>query len=338
MDSNKLLLSVKNLKTFFFSMEGTLKAINGVNFTVHEGETIGIVGESGCGKSVTSQSILRIVPRNGRIVGGEILYYRDGTVIDLTKMDDRGKEIRAIRGKEISMVFQEPMTSFSPVYTVGNQIMEVIKLHQGGTASEVRGKAIEILRRVEMPNPEKQIDSYSFNLSGGMRQRAMIAMALACSPRLLIADEPTSALDVTIQSQILELLVDLQKELGMAVMMITHDLGVVAQLADNVLIMYLGKNVEYGEVDAIYHNSKHPYTIGLLNSIPKLGIEENEELEPIKGSVPSLYNMPAGCPFHPRCPEFIAGLCEKEEPASVEIEPGHFVQCHLYSRDMGGQN
>ncbi len=325
------LLSVRNLQTHFFSREGTLKAVNNVSFAISEGETLGIVGESGCGKSVTAQSILRIVPSNGDIVGGEILFDEGEELIDLVKLDPRGERIRNIRGAAISMVFQEPMTSFSPIYTIGNQIGEVIQLHEGASADEARERTIELLRQVEMPKPEQQIDVYSFNLSGGMRQRAMIAMALACSPRLLIADEPTSALDVTIQAQILDLIGSLQERSKMAMMMITHDLGVVAQVSDNVLIMYLGDSMEYGPVDAIYHNPHHPYTKGLIQSVPRIKTRFKEQLVPIHGNVPSLYERPAGCPFHTRCPQIIPGVCDKREAESVEVEPSHTVKCHLYS-------
>ena len=330
MEASDVLLEVRNLETSFFSREGRLRAVEGVSFTVRKGEVLGIIGESGCGKSVTAQSILRIVPANGKIVGGEILFHRDGEVIDLAKLDPKGKEIRSIRGKEISMVFQEPMTSFHPVYTIGNQIMEVIRLHQGCDRTEARARALEILTRVEMPNPEQQIDAYPFNLSGGMRQRAMIAMALACRPRLLIADEPTSAVDVTIQAQIIQHLIRLQRELGMAVMMITHDLGVVAETADSLMIMYLGENVEYGPIEAIFEDPKHPYTRGLLQSVPRLGKRAKQDLNPIKGSVPSLYERPDGCPFHPRCPSFMPGVCDRGVPRVAEVAPGRQVRCFLY--------
>jgi peptide/nickel transport system ATP-binding protein len=270
MNSNAL-LDVRDLNTHFFTVDGAMKAVNGVSFSIAEGETLGIVGESGCGKSVTSQSILRIVPKNGKIMGGQILFRRDDeNFTDLATLDPRGQEIRSIRGKDVAMVFQEPMTAFSPVYTVGNQIIEAIRLHTDLNAEKARSKAIEILRSVEMPKAEKLIDSYTFNLSGGMRQRAMIAMALACSPKLLIADEPTSALDVTIQAQILDLLKNLQQKNGMAIMMITHDLGVVAQVADNVLIMYLGDGMEYATVETLFRNPKHPYTVGLLRNQAKI--------------------------------------------------------------------
>ena len=326
-----ILLDVRDLETHFISREGTLRAVDGVSFKVKKGRVLGIVGESGCGKSVTSQSILRIVPKNGVIAGGSMLLHRDSGDVDLATLDPRGAEIREIRGKEIAMVFQEPMTSFSPVYSVGNQIMEVIRLHQKLSKTEAAAEAVEMLRRVGMPNPETLLNAYPFELSGGMRQRAMIAMALSCRPRLLIADEPTSALDVTVQAQILELLQSLMRELDMATMLITHDLGVVAELSHDLLIMYLGKSVEYGSVRDVFHDPKHPYTVGLLSSIPKLGVSSSgTELTPIQGSVPSLYEIPPGCPFHPRCPRFMKGICDVGSPPLVEVAPGHEVKCFLY--------
>jgi peptide/nickel transport system ATP-binding protein len=331
-EATPALLEVKDLQTCFFSREGKLRAVDGVSFVVRSGEVLGIIGESGCGKSVTAQSILRIVPSNGRIVGGQILFRRNGDRIDLARLDPKGREIRSIRGKEISMVFQEPMTSFHPVYTIGNQIMEVIRLHQHCSKTEARKRAIEILAKVEMPNPSQQIDAYPFNLSGGMRQRAMIAMALACRPKLLIADEPTSAVDVTIQAQILRHLIHLQTEFGMSVMMITHDLGVVAETAHYLMIMYLGENVEYGPIEALFSDAKHPYTQGLLASVPRLGKRAKQELKPITGSVPSLYERPEGCPFHPRCPSFMPGVCDMEVPAVVALGAGRQVRCFLYGR------
>jgi len=330
---NNLLLKVEGLKTYFFSREGTLKAVDGVSFDIKRGETLGIAGESGCGKSVTAQSILRIVPQNGRITGGNILFnLNERGFIDLVKLNPEGEEIRKIRGKEISMIFQEPMTSFSPVHTIGNQIMEVIMLHQALSRKEAKEKAIELLKKVGMPKPTQMIDAYPFNLSGGMCQRAMIAMALSCQPSLLIADEPTTAVDVTIQAQVLELIKELQKELNMALIIITHDLAVIAELADKVLIMYLGKNVEYASVDELFYNPKHPYTKGLLASIPKLGKGSRQRIEPISGSVPSPYEMPSGCLFHPRCPRFIPGVCDKKEPPFIEIGENHKVSCFLYKR------
>ena len=329
LSDNSSLLKVKNLKTHFFSREGTLKAVDGVSFDLKRGETLGIVGESGCGKSVTAQSILRIVPQNGLIVDGEILFNSGEEYIDLTKLNPNGKEIRDIRGREISMVFQEPMTSFSPVYTVGRQIMEVIKLHQNCSSREARIRAIEILERVQMPEASQTIDAYPFNLSGGMRQRAMVAMALSCNPSLLIADEPTTAVDVTIQAEVLELIKAMQREFNMALIIITHDLGIVAELADNVLIMYLGKEVEYGPVDDIFYDPQHPYTRGLLASIPKIS-GPRKKINPIAGVVPSPDQFPNGCLFNPRCSEFMPGTCDAKEPSIVEIGENRQVRCFLY--------
>ena len=327
------LLEVEDLGTHFYSREGVLKAVDGVSFTLLPGSVLGIAGESGCGKSVTSQSILRIVPRNGRIVKGKVKLRLESGVVDLAQLDERGHTIRGIRGKEISMVFQEPMSSFSPVYTIGNQITEVIRLHQDVSRVEARRRAIEMLARCELPNPKQLIDAYPFELSGGMRQRAMIAMALACQPKLLIADEPTSALDVTVQAQILELLEELRREFGLAIILITHDLGVVAELCDHLMIMYLGKTVEYGPVRNLFHGPQHPYTRGLLASVPKVGQRVKADLAPITGSVPSLYELPTGCPFRTRCPDCIDGTCDVVEPAMVEVDPGHHVACHLYGSD-----
>lgn len=328
------LLSVRNLKTHFTSREGTVKAVDGVSFDVKQGEILGIAGESGCGKSVTSQSILRILPKNGQIVGGEILFNHAGQTIDLATIDEDGREMKAIRGKEIAMIFQEPMTAFSPVHTIGNQIIETIRIHQRVSKDVAREQAIEMLRRVGMPNPAGNIDQYTFNLSGGMRQRAMVALALACQPKLLIADEPTTAVDVTIQAQLLALLRELQADLGMAIIMITHDLGVIAELTERVMIMYLGKEVEYGSVEDVFHRPQHPYTRGLLASIPKME-PGRVEINPIAGSVPSPYAMPTGCKFHPRCPDFITGVCERSDPPLTEIAPGHQVSCYLYGGREG---
>lgn len=331
MQDNNLLLKVEDLRTYFFSREGTLKAVDGVDFDIRRGETLGIAGESGCGKSVTAQSILRIVPKNGKIVKGKILFHlNDKEFLDLVTLNPQGRQIRNIRGKEISMIFQEPMTSFSPVYTIGNQIMEVIMLHQNLSKRSARDKAIELLKKVGMPKPDQMIDAYPFNLSGGMRQRAMVAMALSCQPSLLIADEPTTAVDVTIQAQVLELVGELQRELNMALIIITHDLAVIAELADKVLIMYLGKDIEYASVDELFYSPKHPYTKGLLASVPKLGQGSEQRIEPISGSVPTLYEMPSGCLFHPRCSEFMPGVCDKKEPSSIEVGKNHQVSCFLY--------
>ena len=328
-----LLLSVDNLATHFFSQEGVLEAVDGVSFDIHAGQALGIAGESGCGKSVTAQSILRIVPKNGKIVSGEINLFQDSEAVDLVQLDDRGQEIRRIRGGEIAMVFQEPMAAFSMVYTIGNQITEVIRLHQECSPGEARERAIEMLRRVGMPMPEQTIDAYPFALSGGMRQRAMIAMALSCHPALLIADEPTTAVDVTIQAQVLELMKDLQRDMGMALIVITHDLAVISELCDRVMIMYLGKDVESAPADVIFRQPKHPYTVGLLRSVPELGEGHAQEIDPISGSVPSPYRRPTGCPFHPRCPEFIPDLCDSVTPPQIDLGEGHRVRCHLYVRD-----
>ena len=329
--SEETLISVRDLSTHFFSREGTLRAVDGVSFDVKKGEILGIAGESGCGKSVMAQSILRIVPKHGRIVHGEILLNQGNVVTDLAQLDSRGDTIRSIRGATISMVFQEPMTSFSMAYTIGNQIIEVIRLHQNVDAKEARVRAIDILRRVGMPKPEENIDAYPFSMSGGMRQRAMIAMALSCHPSLLIADEPTTAVDVTIQAQILELMKSLQQEMNMAMVVITHDMAVISELCDRVMIMYLGKDVENAPARELFRNPKHPYTMGLLRSVPQLGWGKSQEIEAISGMVPSPYNRPSGCAFHTRCPKFMPGVCDKIEPTQVTVGPNHSVRCHLYT-------
>ena len=332
MHNGDVLLKVEGLKTHFSSKEGTLKVVDDSSFELRRGETLGIVGDSGCGKSITAQSILRLVPQGGKIVGGKILFnLHDRGFVDLVQLNPDGKEMRAIRGAEIAMIFQEPMTSFSPVHTIGSQIVEVVRLHQQLSRAAAKSRAVELLRKVGMPKPAEMIDSYPFNLSGGMRQRAMIAMALSCQPSLLIADEPTTAVDVTIQAQVLNLVKDLQQELNMALIIITHDLAVIAELADMVLIMlYLGKDVEYASVDEIFHNPLHPYTKGLLHSIPKLTADPDEKIIPMTGSLPSPYDLPKGCMFHRRCPQFMEGLCDKREPPFEEVEKGHKVACFLY--------
>jgi oligopeptide/dipeptide ABC transporter ATP-binding protein len=330
-NGRQTLLSVHNLKTYFFQDEGTVKAVDGATFDVYPGQTLGIVGESGCGKSVTAQSILRIVDQPGRIVEGEItLRSASGDEIELTRLHPNSKEIRAIRGGEIGLVFQEPMTSFSPVHTVGNQIVEAVRLHCGGSQREARERAIEALRQVGIPKPERRIDEYAFELSGGLRQRAMIAVALSCNPRLLIADEPTTALDVTTQAQILDLLRQVQQQRGMAVMLITHNLGVIAEMADDVVVMYLGRVVEEGPVDDIFHAPKHPYTRALLHSIPSIESTPRVKLPTISGSIPHPYNRPAGCPFHPRCPDFMPGVCDQQEPSLLAVGERQKASCFLY--------
>lgn len=327
------LLEVKNVKTHFEVREGTVKAVDNASFTINKGETLGIVGESGCGKSVLARSILRIVPSPGKIVDGEIIYHQiknsKQRTLKLTDLDPKGDEIRGIRGAEISMVFQEPMTSLSPVHTVGFQIIETVLLHQDVTKEEAYDIALESLKLVGMPQANNVMKSYSYQISGGMRQRAMIAMALSCRPTLLIADEPTTALDVTTQSQILALMNRLQDELGMAIMFITHDLGVVAQMTEKVMVMYLGRVVETGDVVSIFYQPKHPYTQALLNSIPHLGQKsQNRRLTAIRGNVPDPYNIPKGCPFHPRCPFNDRDRCMTEVPVLRELASGKSVSCH----------
>jgi peptide/nickel transport system ATP-binding protein len=333
-----MLIEVNNLKTYFFLDEGTVRAVDGVTFDIKRGQTLGVVGESGCGKSVTGQSILRIVPHPGRIVEGSILLHRykgngaseTETVVDLTKLDPMGDEIRSIRGAEIALIFQEPMTSFSPVHTIGNQIMEAILLHQDVTKDEAREIAIDMLRHCGLPRADDVINRYPWELSGGMRQRAMIAMALSCRPSLLIADEPTTALDVTTEAQILTLMQGLQEEMGMAIMYITHNLGVIAEMAEEVIVMYLGKVVERADVDSLFYDPKHPYTRALLRSIPKIGRRSRVRLDTIEGMVPDPYNIPPGCTFHPRCRSFMPGICNVIEPQMVDAGGGHLVSCHLY--------
>jgi oligopeptide/dipeptide ABC transporter ATP-binding protein len=317
------LIQVKNLRTSFFTPEGEVRAIDGVSFEIAEGKTLGLVGESGCGKSVTSLSIMRLIQSPpGKIVGGEILYRGR----DLFKLNN--EEMRKIRGNEISMIFQEPMTSLNPVFTVGNQIGEAIRLHQGLGKKQTREKTIEMLRLVKIADPESRVDSYPHQLSGGMRQRVMIAMALSCNPSLLIADEPTTALDVTIQAQILELMKELQQKIGMALLLITHDLGVVAEQADEVAIMYAGKIVERTSAQTIFARPFHPYTVGLLNSLPGTGDQKKKRLDAIPGVVPSPLHLPSGCRFRDRCTR-AAGLCADAEPQLVEKEQNHFVACHF---------
>jgi len=321
--NQEALVEVKNLKTYFYTEEGVVKAVDGVDFEIYPGETLGVVGESGCGKSVTSLSIMRLVESPpGRIEAGEINF--GGR--DLTKIPE--KEMRKIRGNDISMIFQEPMTSLNPVYTVGDQIMEAIILHKKVDKKEARRQAIDMLQKVGIPLPEQRVDEYPHQLSGGMRQRVMIAMALSCDPQLLIADEPTTALDVTIQAQILELMNSLKESYGMAIMMITHDLGVIAEVSDRVAVMYAGKVVEYTDVDTLFEDPKHPYTWGLMNSIPKLD-KDVDRLEAIPGSVPSPLNFPEGCKFNTRCP-LAEGKCFEEEPPLEDTDGEHMVRCWRY--------
>jgi peptide/nickel transport system ATP-binding protein len=305
------ILSVRGLETFFHPDEGVVRAVDGASFDLYPGRTLGIVGESGCGKSVTARSILRIVERPGRVEGGEVLLRRaDGSVVDIVKLDGKGKDIREIRGGEIGYVFQEPMSSLSAYHTIGNQLIEAIRLHRDMTKDAARARAIELLNLVGIPRPQQRVDSYSFELSGGLRQRVMIALSLAAEPRILIADEPTTALDVTTQAQILELIRKIQRERNLAVVLITHDMGVIAEMADTVAVMYLGKVVETGPVDTIFHAPKHPYTQALLRSIPSVLATPLSRLATISGSIPHPYARPPGCPFHPRCEHFMKGTCD----------------------------
>jgi peptide/nickel transport system ATP-binding protein len=328
------ILEVRNLKTYFLQDEGVVRAVDGASFALEPGRTLGIVGESGCGKSVTARSILRIVERPGRIEDGEIWLRRaNGDRIDLTKLDPQGRLIREIRGGEIGLVFQEPMTSFSAYHTVGNQLIEAIRLHSDLSKSAARDRAIDQLRMVGVPQPQRRIDEYAFELSGGLRQRVMIAMALSAEPRILIADEPTTALDVTTQAQILELVRRLQAEHGLAVILITHDMGVIAEMADDVVVMYLGREVEKGPVDAIFHSPRHPYTRALLRSIPSIMAEPGSRLLTIAGSIPHPYNRPRGCPFHPRCPDFMPGTCDRSFPGAAALGARHEVSCFNYPAD-----
>jgi peptide/nickel transport system ATP-binding protein/oligopeptide transport system ATP-binding protein len=322
-----ILLEVKNLKTYFYTEDGIARAVDGMDFIIRKGETLGMIGESGCGKSVSALSIMQLVASPpGKIIEGEIWFEGE----DLLKKSP--SEIKKIRGNDISMIFQEPMTSLNPVFTIGNQIMEPIILHQKLDKKKALKKAIEMLDLVGISSPEKQIDNYPHQLSGGMRQRAMIAMALSCEPKLLIADEPTTALDVTIQAQILELLKEIREEIGMAVMMITHDLAVIAEVSDDVLVAYAGKALEYADVKTIFKDPRHPYTQALYDSIPRLTDTKKRRLEVIPGMVPNPLEFPSGCRFHPRC-KFAKTFCKKEEPQLKEVGNTHNVSCFIYDED-----
>jgi peptide/nickel transport system ATP-binding protein len=333
------LLAVDNLKTYFFTRQGLVKAVDGVSFALQRGETLAIVGESGCGKSITALSLMRLVPDPpGRIVEGSRVRLDELELMDLSEA-----QMRKVRGNDISMIFQEPMTSLNPVMTVGRQIGEVLTLHQGLSSSEAEKKAVEMLRLVKIPSPEQRVREYPHQLSGGMRQRVMIAIALACNPKVLIADEPTTALDVTIQAQILDLIVELQKKLGTAVILITHDLGVVAETAQRVIVMYAGRKVEEASVEDLFASSLHPYTRGLMASIPRLdlirgvGDASPERLQEIPGIVPALYDLPKGCVFAPRC-QHADDHCRQNYPAYEEKRPGHWVACWKSDRVGGGGN
>ena len=328
---NNTLIEVQGLKTYFFTDEGIVKAVDGVDFSIRKGKTLCVVGESGCGKSITARSIMRLIEAPGRIVAGSIMLAgKDNSEIDITALSPKGKEIRQIRGAEMSMIFQEPMSSLSPVHTIGDQLAESIRLHLKLSKEDARARTIDVLKEVGIPKAEQRLDSYPFELSGGMRQRVMIAMALSCKSRLLIADEPTTALDVTTQANILDLIQGLQAEYNMSVMFITHDLGVVAEIADEAVVMYLGKVVERGPVDAIFHDPRHPYLVSLLKSIPKLSAGTMERLDSIRGMVPHPFNRPSGCPFHPRCDRVIKGRCDVDLPQRISFGPDREVSCFLY--------
>ncbi|MCC6191253.1 MAG: ABC transporter ATP-binding protein [Anaerolineales bacterium] len=339
MTSAEPLLSVRDLKVHFPLDEGLVRAVEGVSFDVAPGQVFGIVGESGCGKSVTMKAILRLVEPPGRIVGGQILWRRPRQAgeassqteeIDLAQLERNGREMRSLRGAEIALIPQEPMAAFSPVHTIGDQIREAIVLHQSVSQREARRLALEIFHDVGMPMPEQRLEAYSWQLSGGLRQRAVIAMALSCNPRLLIADEPTTAVDVTTQAQVLRLLRELQARRNSAIIFITHDLGVIAQMADYVMVMYLGLVMEQGPVDDIFHAPKHPYTQALLRSIPSVNSTPRAALPTVSGSLPHPFNRPPGCPFHPRCPQFMPGRCEAAVPELLPVGPRQMASCFLY--------
>lgn len=328
---NKKILEVKNLKTYFYSDRGVVKAANDVSFYVKEGETLGIVGESGCGKSITSMSIARLVETPpGKYVGGEIMFNGE----DMLKVSE--ERIREIRGNDISFIFQEPMTSLNPIFKIGYQISETMILHRGMNKKEAYKESIRMLDLVKIPNPERVVDDYPFSLSGGMKQRAMIAMALACEPKLLIADEPTTALDVTIQAQVLDLMNELKKEINASIIFITHDLGVIAEMSDRVMVMYAGKVVEVSTTENIFKNPKHPYTIGLISSKPDMATKSSR-LHVIPGNVPDLNNLPNGCPFYPRC-SHVMDECKESFPKEVMLEQDHLIACYLYSKKEAATN
>lgn len=353
------LVEIKDLRIQFDVREGIVKAVDGATFDIKRGQTLGVIGESGCGKSMTAKAILQMVPKPGKIVGGEIIYYRrarhNGSdvaePVNITQLDPDGPEIRRIRGGEIGMIFQEPMSSLTPVYTagahimeaamlhrllpvrtIGNQMVETMRAHRRLTKQEARELAIEMLQKVGIPKPQQRVDSYPHQLSGGQRQRVMIAIALSCQPAMLIADEPTTALDVSIEAQILDLMRDLQESMGMAIMFITHNLGVIAEMAEEIVVMYMGKQVERATAVDLFYNPKHPYTRELLKSIPHIGKKSKERLASIKGMVPDPFHLPTGCLFHPRCPDFMPGRCDRVAPGWQQVSEGHWVSCLLYEQ------
>jgi peptide/nickel transport system ATP-binding protein len=331
MNNNKPLLEVKGLKTYFYTEDGVVRAVDGVNFEVYPGEVLGLVGESGCGKSVTSLSIMRLISKPGKIDEGQILL--DGE--NLLELPE--EEMIKVRGNRISMIFQQPQTALNPVFKVGDQLAEVLDVHQDLGREAGWKRAVALLKMVGVPDPERRVEAYPHELSGGMAQRVMIAMALACVPELLIADEPTTALDVTIQAQILDLMRDMRREMGTSVILITHDLGVVAEMAERVAVMYAGEIVEQTDVNTLFDQPLHPYTQGLIGSIPILG-EIKERLDVIPGSVPNLVNLPPGCRFAPRCQarfKYNCTICAEVKPELEEVKPGHFVRCWLYQNAEG---
>jgi len=326
------LVQIEHLKTHFFTDEGVVRAVDDVSLVIPRGKTLGLVGESGCGKSVTGLSIIRLISLPGRIVDGRITLHENAKPIVLSQLPEA--RMRAVRGSKIAMIFQEPMTSLNPVFTIGSQIVEAIRLHQDVDRREARQRAVEVLRKVKISEPERRVRQYPHEFSGGMRQRAMIAMALSCNPRLLIADEPTTALDVTIQAQILDLLRDLQREVGMSILIITHDLGIIAEMADDVAVMYASKIVEYAPAAELFRDPLHPYTGGLFSSRPEPGKPKSEKLSTIPGMVPSPLLFPPGCKFHPRCP-FKQQKCQTDEPQLCQLGPGHQVRCHFAGQLTG---
>lgn len=324
-------LSVRHLKTFFYNEQRCNKAVNGVSFDIVKGKTLGIVGESGCGKSVTASSIMQLLPTLSRIEEGEIIYHSQDGDIRIDQLEKNGAQMRAIRGSEIAMIFQDPMTALNPAYTIGFQLGEILQYHTDLTKQEIHQRSIELLADMGIPMPEIRVNEYPHQFSGGMRQRAMIAMAMACNPKILIADEPTTALDVTIQAQIFELMDKLKREHGTAIMMITHDMGVIAEMADDVAVMYMGNVIESGSVDDVLRQPRHPYTKALLASIPVLGKGKNQQLKAIRGSTPDAYDRPQGCQFKPRC-DYATAECDKM-PAVSHISAQHQVRCWHADQD-----
>ncbi len=330
--SSRPVLEINNLKTYFFLERATVRALDGVDLKLYPGSTLGLVGESGCGKSQMAMSIMRLTLPPGRIVEGEInLTQRDGSVVDIAKLDPKGPEMRSIRGGEIAIVFQEPMTSLNPLRQIGDQVAEAVIIHQNVSKKAAWDRALEMLTKVQISAPKQRLNEYPHQLSGGMRQRVMIALALSCNPSILIADEPTTALDVTVQAQILDLMRQLQADFNSSIVLITHNLGVVSQMAEQVAVMYLGRIVEFAKVQDLYHKPFHPYTVGLLHSVPVLGRKGKQVLVPIKGMVPSPTENIRGCPFAARCPQ-VMDICREQLPALEEIAPGHLAACWLHTK------